>query len=401
MSKIILHVDLNAFFVRCEEIKNPSLENKAILIGHQGRGGIVSTCSYEARKYGVSSGMPMFKATQLCPHAIIIPGDYNYYELMSNKFISFMKNYSSYIEQASIDECYLDMSDTLSKIKDVNKYLKDLQNKLFYETKLKCSIGIAPTKFLAKMASDYKKPMGITIIRKKDIHKMLDDLPIETFFGIGKKTAPRLRELKINMIGDLSKRIDEEDPIIKNELGKFYLVIKDWLNGKGDDEVRQEPFNPKSIGKSHTLMEDTNNYDELVRNIKMLSKDISLKAKEADKLAQTVQIVLKDNHFHTINRSSSLKEASNDYNTIVDAAIRLLDNNYDESTNIRLVGVTLQNLIDKSEVTKQLSIFDDFDEIKDECATKLLIAELNRKMNKSVFKTAREVMLEGKKNATR
>lgn len=203
------------------------------------------------------------------------------------------------------------------------------------------------------------------------------------------------------MIGDLSKRIDEEDPIIKNELGKFYLVIKDWLNGKGDDEVRQEPFNPKSIGKSHTLMEDTNNYDELVRNIKMLSKDISLKAKEADKLAQTVQIVLKDNHFHTINRSSSLKEASNDYNTIVDAAIRLLDNNYDESTNIRLVGVTLQNLIDKSEVTKQLSIFDDFDEIKDECATKLLIAELNRKMNKSVFKTAREVMLEGKKNATR
>ncbi len=397
MSKIILHVDLNAFFVRCEEIKNPNLENKAILIGHQGRGGIVSTCSYEARKYGVSSGMPMFKATQLCPCAIIIPGDYNYYELMSNKFISFMKQYSSSIEQASIDECYLDMSDTLSKIKDVDKYLKDLQNKLFLETKLKCSIGVAPTKFLAKMASDYKKPMGITIIRKKDIHKMLDDLPIESFFGIGKKTAPRLRELKINTIGDLSKRIDDEDPIIKNELGKFYLVIKDWLNGKGDDEVRQEPFNPKSIGKSHTLMEDTNNYDELVRNIKMLSKDISLKAKEADKLAQTVQLVLKDNHFRTINRSSSLKEASNDYNTIVDATIRLLDNNYDESTYIRLVGVSLQNLIDKSEVIKQLSIFDDFDEIKDECATKLLIAELNRKMNKSVFKTAREVMLEGKK----
>ncbi len=397
MSKVILHVDLNAFFVRCEEIKNPKLENKAILIGHEGRGGIVSTCSYEARKYGVSSGMPMFKATKLCPNAIIIPGDYNYYEQKSNEFIAFMKHYSDKIEQASIDECYLDMSEQLKNITDVNQYFLDMQRNLFEQTKLKCSIGVGPTKFLAKMASDYKKPMGITIIRKRDIHKMLDHLNIESFYGIGKKTAPRLKELGINTIGDLSKKIDDEDLIVKQELGKFYIVIKDWLNGKGDDEVNQEPFNPKSIGKSHTLKEDSNNYDELVRNIKALAKDISNKAKEADKLAQTVQIVLKDNYFNVINRSKALKEPTNDYELIIDAAIELLDKNYDENVYVRLVGVTLQNLIDKAEAPIQLSIFDDFEEIKEKYATKLLIAELNRKMNKDVFKTARDVLKEGKK----
>lgn len=397
MSKIILHVDLNAFFVRCEEIKNPSLENKAILIGHQGRGGIVSTCSYEARKYGVSSGMPMFKATQLCPKAIIIPGDYSYYEMMSNKFVTFLKRYSKLIEQASIDECYLDMSETLSKAIDVNQYLKDMQNQLYEETKLKCSIGVGPTKFLAKMASDYQKPMGITIIRKRDIHKYLDPLAIESFYGIGKKTAPKLKELKINTIGDLSKKIDEDDIKVKQELGKFYIIIKDWLNGKGDDEINQEKFDPKSISKSHTLLEDTNNYDELVKNIKMLTKEVSFKAKEVDKEAQTVQIVLKDSRFRIINRSETLKEATNEYDLLVDAAISLLDKNYNENNYIRLVGVTLQNLVDKNSVPVQLSIFDDFEQLKEEYATKLLIAEFNRKLNKEALKTARDILNEGNK----
>ena len=156
MSKIILHIDLNAFFVRCEEIMNPSLEGKPVAIGHKGRGGIISTCSYEARKYGVHSAMPTFQATKLCPNLILLPGNYTLYSHKSKEFFNFVKRYSSIIEKASIDECFVDMTSALKSEKNAVDYLRKMQQDLFKETGLKCSIGVAPTKFLAKMASDMK-----------------------------------------------------------------------------------------------------------------------------------------------------------------------------------------------------------------------------------------------------
>ncbi|MCR5333057.1 MAG: DNA polymerase IV [Bacilli bacterium] len=396
MAKIILHIDLNAFFVRCEEIMNPSLEGKPVIIGHKGRGGIVSTCSYAARKYGIHSAMPTFQATQLCPNLIIIPGNYHLYSSKSKEFFNFVKKYSPIIEKASVDECFVDMTSQLKDVNDVMKYLKDMQANLLKETGLKCSIGVAPTKFLAKMASDMKKPMGITIIRRKDVRKMLDPLPIESFYGIGKKTSPRLRELGINTIGDLAKRINSDDPVVKNEFGKFYSAIKDWINGYGSDVVDTEPFDPKSIGNSETLMHDTNSYDELKEALLNIAKEVSDRAIEANKVGSSVQIVLKDDDFKVINRSMKLSKPINDYASIANAVITLLDKNYNEEKNIRLVGVTLQNLVHKDEVVVQLSIFDNYDEIKEECATKLLIGELNRKMNKAVFKTAGDSLREKK-----
>ena len=401
MSKIILHIDLNAFFVRCEEIENPSLENKAVAIGHKGRGGIISTCSYEARKYGVHSAMPTFQATKLCPNLILLPGNYTLYSHKSKEFFNFVKRYSKIIEQASIDECFVDMTAALKGEKDVVGYLKNMQQSLYKETGLKCSIGVAPTKFLAKMASDMKKPMGLTIIRRKDVRKMLDPLPIESFYGIGKKTSPKLREMGINTIGDLAKLINNDDPQIKEVFGRFYFGIKDWINGYGSDIVDTEPWDPKSIGNSETLMFNTNNYDEIKDALLKIAKEVSERAIEADKVGSTVQIVLKDSEmqetgFKTISRSKSLSKPVNDYPSIANAVISLLDANYDESRPIRLVGVTLQNLINRDEMVVQLSIFDNYEEIKEECATKLLIGELNRKMKKSVFKTASDALKDKK-----
>ena len=189
-SKVIVHIDLNAFFARCEEIKNPALEGKPVAIGHDGRGGIVSTCSYEARKYGVSSAMPMFKAKQLCPKLIILPCDYHFYSVMSKTFFNFIKRYTKLVEAASVDECFADFTLPLKNVKDAVGYFKQLQEDLFMETGLKCSIGVSTTKFLAKMASDFQKPLGLTIIHKRDIAQMLFPLKIESMFGVGKKTAP-------------------------------------------------------------------------------------------------------------------------------------------------------------------------------------------------------------------
>ena len=387
MSKIILHIDLNAFFVRCEEIKNPSLEGKPVIIGRNGRGGIVSTCSYAAREYGVKSGMPTYQALLKCKDAILIEGDYHYYERKSQEFFGFIKRYTTLVEPASIDECFVDFSDVLKDESQPLVFLRNMQKELYKETKLMCSIGVAPTKFLAKMASDMKKPNGLVVIRRKDSRKMLSPLPIEAFFGIGKKTSPRLREIGVNTIGDLIKLIDDEDYQIKNELGKFYFVIKDWIDGKGGDEINTAPWDPKSVGHSTTLFSDAVSVEELEKPLKELSEEVARDAQKENKKGKTVQLVLKDNEFKVINRSKRLGKLSNNFEDIYKTALELLKTNYD-GRPIRLIGVTLQQLQNPKETYEQLSIFDNYEEIKEQNATRLLIGDLNRMMKKSVFKTA-------------
>ena len=393
MSKIILHIDLNAFFVRCEEIKNPSLEGKPVIIGGVGRAGIVSTCSYAAREKGASSGMPTYRALELCPNAIVLPVDFSLYKAKSQEFFTYLKRYTPIIEKASIDECFADFTDVLKDKKDPKAFLKQMQLDLYKETKLKCSIGVAPTKFLAKMASDMKKPMGLTIIRRRDVRKMLDPLPIEAFFGIGKKTSPKLRQMGINTIGDLAKLVNQDDPEIKNKLGKFFFAIKDWINGYGSDEVSTEPFDPKSVGHSVTLRVDATTVEELNDQIKEICHWIEEDAIKSNKVGKAVQIVLKDNEFKTINRSKQLPKTTNKWEEIYKVAHSLLVDTYDGRPT-RLVGVTLQKLQNPHETMEQLSIFDNYDEIKEENATRLLIDELNRQMHSSVFKTAGEALRE-------
>ena len=394
MSKVIVHIDLNAFFVRCEEIRDPSLENKPVAIGHEGRGGIVSTCSYKAREYGVSSAMPMFKAKELCPHLIVKPVDFRYYGTLSDQFKRFVRKYTKKVEVASVDECFADFTDVIKGVKDVPGFFKDLQNNLYKETKLKCSIGVASTKFLAKMGSDYKKPMGLTIIHKSDIPKILYPLSIDKMFGIGKKTAPKLKEMGIQTIGDLAERIKSDDPKLIDEFGKYYFVIKDWILGNGSDEIITTPDDPKSIGNSTTLMEDTCSRELIASTFKWLSREVSERAIKENKLGPTIQISVKEssfinNNFKVHNKSITLSNPTNNAEVIFNTAMELYDRNFSHLT-VRLLGVTLQNLVDVKDVAIQMSLFD-YQQHEEESATKLLINDLNRKMKKKVLIRASEV----------
>lgn len=389
MSKIIVHIDLNAFFATAEEIRNPELADKPIIIGGDGRKGIVSTASYPARKFGIRSGMPTFQAKRLCPHVLILPVDFHYYGLLSREFFAFVRKYSKKVEKASVDECYVDMSDTLKDVKDVRGFFLDMQTKLLKKTGLKCSIGVGPTKFLAKMASDMKKPMGLTILRRRDIPALLYPLPIRDFYGIGKKTSPRLEAVGIKTIGDLAKRINADDADLQMILGKFFYVIKDWVNGYGNDEVDLEPWDPKSIGNSSTFMQDTDDFSEIKEMISSLAKEVSERAQAERKKGSTVQLVIKDTEFKTINRSMTFKEPTNDYQTIFDRALTLLERHY-KGQPIRLVGVTLQNLIDPRDLVIQMSLFD-YRKHEEASETKLLINELNRKLAKPILIRASEV----------
>ncbi|MDD3207652.1 MAG: DNA polymerase IV [Bacilli bacterium] len=394
MSKIIVHIDLNAFFATAEEIRNPSLVDKPVIIGGDGRKGIVSTASYPARKFGIRSGMPTFQAKRLCPQVIILPVDFRYYGLLSREFFAFVRKYSKKVEKASVDECYVDMTETLKGVADVHAYLVEMQNLLLKKTGLKCSIGVGPTKFLAKMASDMKKPMGLTILRRRDIPKLLYPLPIRDFYGIGRKTSPKLEATGIKTIGDLAKRINADDSDLHLILGKFFFVIKDWVNGYGNDELDLEPWDPKSIGNSSTFMHDTNDFSEIKEMIASLAKEVSERAQAERKKGSTVQIVIKDTEFKTINRSMTFEQPTNEYEVIFDKALTLLERHY-KGQLIRLVGVTLQNLIDPRDLVIQMSLFD-YRKHEEESTTKLLINELNRKLKKPMLIRASEIDTENK-----
>ena len=243
------------------------------------------------------------------------------------------------------------------------------------------------------MGSDLKKPMGLTIIHKSDIPSILYPLAIEKMFGIGKKTAPRLREIGVNTIGDLAKRCNENDPIVMEKTGKFFDVIKDWLNGRGSDEVIVTSADPKSIGNSTTLGEDTNNREVIASTFRYLCKEVSRRAVRENKLGNTIQITVKEagksGIYVSHNKSMTFQNPTNNEENIFDIAMQLYEKNFTKYT-VRLLGVTLQNLVDVKDVAIQMSLFD-YQKYEEESSTKLLINELNRKMKKKVLMRASEV----------
>jgi len=389
MSKIILHIDLNAFFATCEEIKNPSLVGKPLVVGGDGRRGIVSTCNYEARKYGIHSGMPTFQAKMLCKTLIICPGDGEYYSLMSKEFINHIKSFTSKVEQMSIDECFADITDTFKRDGkgDILSYLKKIQDGLYEKTKLKCSIGVATTKFLAKMASDMKKPMGITIIRNKDIKKMIFPLSIRDYFGIGKQSYARYEKSGVHTIGDLYYGIKNNDPVVTELVGSFKDSIINHLEGNSSDEILMEFPQRQSIGVTRTLMADSNDRVDIKHYYMKLAEEVIDDMKHKGFLTKTITAVYKDavhdESFHSRSASKSLKDYTDDKVKILEEASTLFDKSYDDAL-IRMVGFTVKNLKERKDVVVQMT-FDNYEQNEVENSTQLLINELNRELNSNTF----------------
>ena len=221
-AKVIFHIDLNQFFCSVAIIKNPRLKGKAFAIGRENSTkGVVSTASYEARAYGVHAGMPLIEAYQKLPSLIVVDYGYEIYQEYSQKFFKLIKSYVNKVEQTSIDEGYIDVTPITL---DINRHpldlAKEIQVRALKELNLPCSIGIAPTLYLAKMASDIKKPLGITILRIRDIPNLLHDLDVKEIFGIGKKTYPILHEEGIHTIKDFVDKENEE--LVRDIVGSQY-----------------------------------------------------------------------------------------------------------------------------------------------------------------------------------
>lgn len=348
--KYICHIDLNAFFAQVEMNRHPEYKDKPLSVGGNIGRAVIATSNYEARKYGVRSGMPISEAYRLCPKLINIPGDYHEYSKQSQFFFDEVKKTFPLIEMASIDECYVDSTNVLiEKSRDeIYEFLFDFQFQLLAKTGLKCSIGLGQNKFMAKMGSDYKKPLGLTLLLdKKDLETKIWPLPIENMFGIGKKTAPKLLELGVNTIGDLAN--NKSIKVIK-ALGSMYDWVYFEANGGGSDELSYASFDPKSTSCDSTFDFDTTDYEEIKNRLIYCSKKVGNQLRFHNKVTKTIGIKIRDASFNTKSRRISIDHFIDSDDEICFYALKIFDVFYNDQP-IRLIGCMAEGCIDKGKET--------------------------------------------------
>lgn len=353
--QVIFHIDMNAFFASCEFNLHPEYKNKPLIVAHNSRRGIVTTASYEARKYGIHSAMPTYLALEKCPKLIIVEPHFDLYRKTSQQFFDIVSAYSDKIEIASIDECYVDVSEAVFKYGGIIETAKKIQQHVLDTLNIPCSIGISPNKFLSKMASDMKKPMGITMITRSNLREMLWPLPISEMYGIGKKTAPKLAEAGIRTIGDLAnpKNYDKAKKI----LGSHALIYCQHANGFDFSKVDSSDHDSKSVGHSTTFQRDTTDEGVILETLQSLTRQVAKRAERHHLVGNNIAITLKYSRFESIVRSMTLSDYTNDYETMIGNILILLERHYD-GRPVRLLGVSLNNTINEKQRIKQLSLFD-------------------------------------------
>ncbi len=352
--RILFHIDLNAFFASCEEAEDPGLKNRPIGIGGGDRG-ILTTANYEARKFGVKSAMPVMEAKKRCPRLKVLPVNFTLYEKYSRLFFDYLSGYTKQMEPASIDEAYLDMTEA-TKGKHPLDVAKKIQSDLLKRYKLPVSIGIGPNRFLAKMASDMKKPLGITVLRKRDVKKKLWPLPIEDLHGIGKKTVPKIKLLGIETIGDFARFKDKQK--IAAFLGNQTESFLAKAHGEGSavvDPSRQESH--QSVGNSKTFEGFLHEYQEMVQALRRLCSNVSSRLKDKDLAAKTIAVQVRFNDFENRSKHFTFPYHTNDFYKMFTEVERLFDDLYKEKP-VHLLGVSTSNVEKTKTLFKQLSIFE-------------------------------------------
>lgn len=384
MSRVYFHIDLNAFFASCEELLDPSLKGKPLVVGGKSRRSVISTANYEARKYGIHSAMPMQQAEKLCKDLVIVNGHYAFYSDMSHQFMQIIHSYTDLVEKASIDECYADMTDVICRYPKPLDVAFEIQRRVLEETGLRCSIGIGPNMFLAKMASDMKKPMGITVLRIRDVPEKMWPLPIKEMQGIGKRTVPLMEDLNIHTIKDLATYQDLN--ALKPVLGKNIESMIKRANGY-DDRTLMTDYDSKSMGISETLLEDVTDYDELRGLIRTLCRRLSKRLKEAHKAGYHVSMRICYYDFRNANKSKKLSAPIWTSDDLFVQAMILFDSSYEEEEAVRLIGVSVSDFASEEFLTKQVSLFDAPEE-----STSEILHDLNHQLGTQAFVRASSLL---------
>lgn len=385
MSRVYFHIDLNAFYASCEELLDPSLKGKPLVVGGKSRRSVISTANYEARKYGIHSAMPMQQAEKLCKDLVVVNGHYAFYSDMSHQFMQIIHSYTDLVEKASIDECYADMTYVICRYPKPLDVAFEIQRRVLEETGLRCSIGIGPNMFLAKMASDMKKPMGITVLRIRDVPEKMWPLPIKEMQGIGKRTVPLMEDLNIHTIKDLATYQDLN--ALKPVLGKNIENMIKRANGY-DDRTLMTEYDSKSMGISETLLEDVTDYDELRGLIRTLCRRLSKRLKEAHKAGYHVSMRICYYDFRNANKSKKLSAPIWTSDDLFVQAMILFDSSYEEEEAVRLIGVSVSDFASEEFLAKQVSLFD----APEEESTTEILRDLNHQLGTQAFVRASSLL---------
>lgn len=388
MERVVFLIDMNAFFISCEQTRHPEISGRpaAVAGDPENRTGIILTANYEARKYGIRTTMVLREAFKLCPGLIIIPPDHRFYEHKSREVMEIFSSYTPVIEQNSIDEAWLDMTGCGGIFGEPFETARNIMERINKELGLWCSIGISENKFLAKMASEMKKPHGITELWKKDIKEKMWPLPVNYIYGVGKQTALKLQGMGIFTIRDLALY---DSPYLVKKLGKMGAELSMLANGIDTSPVRpNSDRDMKSIGRSVTLPHDTIDMDFAKAVLLELSDDVGMTARKYGKKGRTIQISIKYTDFISITRQTTVP-ATCLVKDIYSAGVRLLEKNWNREP-IRLLGISLSGF-DGNYDSEQISLFQmsDMGEEKTDNKTDMLenaIYNIRKKYGSSIIK---------------
>lgn len=346
-SRAVIHIDLDAFFASVELKKRPELKGRPVIVGGDGdpkKRGVVSAASYEARRFGVASGMPLKRAYKLCPEAVFLPVDFEAYEKESERFMEILRRYASLVESFGLDEAFIEVvapagADpfpiAIDLAREIKKRIKD-------ELKLGASVGVASNKLLAKMSSEMNKPDGFFVMNEDEVEKTLRDMPVIKLWGVGKKTEERLKELGITTIGELARvPLQHLERNFGPNTGRTLHE-----HAKGIDSSPVVPFHePESLSREVTFEEDTKDLYLIKETLYALTEDVTARLKSLRKKGKAVTIKIRYRDFKTITKSTAFEEATDSLNDIWPAALKLLET-VDFAKEIRLVGVKVSNLIE-------------------------------------------------------
>jgi DNA polymerase IV (DinB-like DNA polymerase) len=342
--RIIIHVDMDHFFTAVEEREHPEFKGKPVIVGadpKEGKGrGVVSTCNYEARKFGVRSGIPISRAWKLCPEAVYLPVNYRLYVKVSKEIMSILREYADKFERWGIDEAFLDLTSKVKDYGEAEDLARQIKSEIFEKEMLTCSIGIGPNKLLAKIASDFQKPDGLTIVKESDVERFLSPLPVRKLLWVGRKTERKLKRMGIKTVGDLARY----DPtILAERFGVMGTQLHLWACGIDRSEV-EEKTEVKSMSRDLTFEEDTADFDFVIETLDKLSKEVHKDVMTQNLRFKTVTVKVRYENFETHTHGKTLSFITYRLQDLQKTARELVRDYLNPERKIRLIGIKVSNL---------------------------------------------------------
>jgi len=376
--KTIMHIDMDAFFASIEQRDNPLLRGKPVIVGGtlESRG-VVSTCSYEARVYGVHSAMPIREALRKCPQGIFIEGNGAKYVSTSRQLMKILLRFTPRVEPVSIDEAFLDISGARRLYGTEENLARLIKTTIRRELGLTATIGVAPNKIMAKIASDLKKPDGLTIVRDNEIESKIYPLPVSAMWGVGKRTVPVLKKLGITTIGDLART---PEGTLKKWFGKNGIVLVRMAKGKIDSPVLSSSEVPdeKSIGHEHTFSRDIDDFEKLTGELRLLAQLVGRRMRKQGFVGKRITLKYRYENFETHTHQMTLLVSTNLDDIIYFSARKLLQERFPQGRKIRLLGISVSLLsrqgedlflplsfFDEKQIEKRKKLSSSLDQLKD------------------------------------